>query len=175
MMVGESGQIGGHTKGNGTGYLTNLGATLPVGSTDIIIDTGTGTVLAGHGGTVAGDTNKYLVTTGVAAPGTITIAEPGLKQTLADGVAMTIGASSNEQNMFFDRNAITLITRPPALPRINGVPTDSAAERMMVQDPVTGIPFEISLYTQYKQVKIEVALAWGFKITKPEHVGVLLG
>lgn len=170
FMVGESNQIGGHTKGTGTGYVTNLAATLPVGSTDIILDTGSDTVLAGDTVTFAGDSNKYVVTTGIAAAGTITIAEPGLQQTLADGVAMTIGASSTEQNMFFDRRSLVLVTRMPALPEGG----DSADDRMTIVDPFSGLAFEIALYRQYRQVKYEISLAWGYKMVKPAHAGILL-
>lgn len=170
LLVGESNQVVGHTKGTGSGYLSNLGATLPVGSTSIILDTGSGTVLAGDVVTFAGDTNKYVVKTGVTAPGTIVLAGPGLKKTLANNVAMTIAASSTEQNLFFDRNAITLVTRMPASPEGG----DSADDVMTIVDPFTGIAYEISMYRQYKQVKYEIALAWGVDATKPEHIGLLL-
>lgn len=170
FMVGESNQIGSHTKGTGSGYVTNTGSTYPVGTTDIAIDTGSGTVLAGDVVTFAGDSNKYVVTTGVSAPGTITIAEPGLQQTLADGVAMTIGDSSTEENLFFDRNAIVLITRQPAMPEGG----DASDDVMTVVDPLTGIAFEVAMYRQYRQVKYEIGLAWGFKAVKPAHMGVLL-
>ena len=171
MMIGESNQVGAHTKGTGTSYVTNLGATLPVGSTDIIIDTGSGTVVAGDVVTFAGDSNQYVVTTGVAAAGTITIAEPGLKQTLADGVAMTIVDSTNETNIAFDRNSIVLATRLPLSPQGG----DSADDTQTVIDPVSGLAFEVKIYRQYRQVKYEVSIAWGVSMVKPEHAINLLG
>jgi hypothetical protein len=175
FMIGESNQVAAHTKGTGSGYVTNLGATLPAGSTDIILDTGTGTVVAGDVVTFVGDTNKYVVTTGIAAPGTITIAEPGLQQTLADGVAMTIGDSTNETNLAFDRNAIVLASRLPILPTFNGVTRDEALDRITVTDPFSGLSFDVAFYAQYHQVKIEVSIAWGVKMVKPEHSIQLLG
>lgn len=171
FMVGESNQIGGHTKGTGASYTTNT-AGYAVGATEITLITGTGTVLAGDTVTFAGDSNKYVVAEGVSAPGTITLAGPGLKESIAtSAVAMTIGATSNEQNMFFDRNAIVLVSRMPAVPSGG----DSADDTMIVQDPFTGLAFEVSLYRQYKQVKYEIALAWGYKMVKPAHAGILLG
>ena len=175
LSLHESNQIGGHTQGTGTGYVTNLGATLPVGSTEIIVDTGSGTVVAGDVVTFAGDANKYVVTSGIAAAGTITIAEPGLQQTLADGVDMTVGDSANEVNMAFDRNAIMLVSRLPKLPMMNGRVMDGSSDHITVTDPFTGISFDVAVYGQYHQMKIEVSAAWGVKMIKPAHSALLLG
>lgn len=171
--VGESNQIGAHTKGTGASYVTDTGATYPVGTTTIHVDTGTGTILAGDVVTFAGDSNKYIVVTGFAGDGDgdIVIAGPGLQQTLADGVAMTIGASTTESNVFFDRRALVLVSRMPALPDGG----DSADDRMTMQDPISGLAFEVALYRQYRQVKYEISLAWGVKSVKPAHSGLLLG
>lgn len=170
FAVGESNQVGGHTKGTGTSY-TSSTAGFAAGSTNIALISGSGTVLAGDTVTFAGDTNKYVVTTGIASPGTITIAEPGLVEPLAaSAVAMTIGDTSTEQNMFFARNSIVLVTRQPAMP--NG--GDSADDRMTIVDPFSGIAFEVALYRQYKQVKYEIGLSWGASMVKPAHAGILL-
>jgi hypothetical protein len=159
-----------HTKGTGTSYQTNLVAGYAVGDTSIALDTGSGTVLAGDVVTYAGDTNKYVVNTGVAAAGSIVMAKPGLQATLADNVAMTIG-NNYTPNLGFARSAIALACRAPALPGGR----DMAQDRMMITDPVSGLSFEVSMYYQYRQVKIEVALAWGVAVIKPEHVAILLG
>lgn len=166
--VRESAQILTTTAGSGTSYQSNH-ATYPIGTTSIAVDTGSGTVLAGDVITFTGDTNKYVVTTGIAAAGTLVIAAPGLQQTLADNVAMTIGAAYTA-NLGFSRNAISLATR---LPKI--VPTDLAADRQVITDPVSGISFEIAMYPGYRMVKYEVAIAYGTSVIKPEHLAILLG
>lgn len=169
--VKESAQIATHTKGTGAGYLVDLVAGYDVGDTTIHVDTGTGTILAGDVVTFAGDTNKYIVTTGFAGDGDgdIVIAEPGLRQTLADGVAMTIG-NSYTANMSFTPNAIQLATRLPALPE-----GGDQGEHMVVVDPLSGLTYEFSVYRGYRKNRVEVALVWGYEVVKPEHTAILLG
>ena len=166
----ESAQIQSHTKGTGTSYTSDT-AGYAVGATAITLITGSGTVLAGDVVTFAGDTNKYIVSTGVAAPGVITLAAPGLQQPIAaSAVAMTIGASYTA-NLAFTPNAFVIATRAPARPEEG----DMADDVMMITDPRSGLSFEIALYKQYRQVRYEVSCAWGQKIIKPEHACLLLG
>jgi len=168
--LAESGQIATSTAGTGTSY-TSATTGYAIGTTDIPIITGSGTVVAGDVVTFAGDTNKYVVTTGVAAPGTITIAAPGLRKALAaSAVAMTIVAAS-ARNMAFTRSAIVLAARPVATPSDG----DAATDRQMIVDPVSGLPFEIALYKGYKMNRYEINLAWGAEVIKPEHTALNLG
>jgi len=170
FAIRESAQIVDHTKGTGTSY-TSAATGYAVGVTSIPIITGSGTVLAGDTVTFAGDSNQYIVTTGVAAPGTIVIAEPGLRQALpASATAMTI-AASGPRNMAFARSAIILATRAPALPDDG----DSAVDRTLVTDPHSGMTFELAMYAQYRQMQYEVSAAWGPKMLKVEHTSVLAG
>lgn len=156
------------TTGTGASYVCN--GTQAIGATSVVIKTGTGTVLAGDIVTFEDDTRKYVVTTGVGAAGTIVIAAPGLIQAQTDGKTMTIVAATN-RNMAFDRNAIVLVTRAPALPQEG----DMAEDGFFVQDPESGLGFEIRMYKQYRQVKYELALAWGCDVMKPENLALLIG
>lgn len=166
FAIRESAQVKSHTAGTGAAtYVTN--GTFAEGATTIAVDTGTGTILAGDIVTFAGDTNKYVVATALSA-GSFTIAAPGLRQSLADGVQVTV-ASGGARMIAFDRNAIQLVTRAPALP--NG--TDMAQDSMMLVDPVSGLTFEVRVYYGYRKVRYEVALAWGVKNIKPEHTAIL--
>ena len=65
--------------------------------------------------------------------------------------------------------AIHLITRAPARP-IEG---DLAKDVMMIQDPKSGLGFEVSVYEEYKRVRYEIAMSWGFEVIKPEHLVLL--
>ncbi len=170
MPLRESAQIATPAIGGGSAYTSDT-AGYAVGATVITLVTGTGTVVAGDIVTFAGDSNKYVVEAGTGAAGPITLAAPGLKQAIpTSATAMTIvGAAA--RNMAFNRSAIVLATRAPALPEQG----DSAVDRQIVTDPRSGLSFEIALYPQYRQMQYEVSLAWGVKAVKPEHMALLLG
>ena len=155
-----------HTKGTGTSYQTSAAGS--VGDTVISADTGTGTILAGDVITFAGDTTKYVVTVAFGG-GSFTIGR-GLINAVADNVAITVG-NSYTGNLIFDRNAIVLANRMPAMPDGG----DMAADVTALTDPMSGLTFEFALYKQFLQNVIHVRLAWGTASIKPRHVGVLLG
>ena len=169
FAVRYSGGIRQHVKGTGSGYTTNLTAALEAGALDIAMDTGTGTIVVGDVVTFAGDENKYVVNTALAS-GALKISKPGLRAGLADGVAVTVG-NSFMPNLAFSRSALVLAARMPAVPTGG----DSADDATTITDPMTGLTFEVRVYRQYRQVKYEVALAWGVKAIKPEHIALLLG
>jgi hypothetical protein len=162
------------TKGTGTSYVTS-GSTA-VGVKDIALVTGTGTVLAGDVAAFAADANnKYVVGTGVAAPGTITLNDPGARVVIATANAMTIGGSYTP-NMAFARSAIQLITRAPQMPvGPNGESMDMADDVITVTDPVSGLSFDIAVYRQFMQLVYHVRLAWGTQAIKDEHIATLMG
>ncbi len=169
MAVRYSAGIAQHVKGTGASYVTS-GATA-VGVRDIALVTGTGTVLAGDVATFAADANnKYVVGTGVAAPGTISLNRPGAQIVIPTGNALTVG-NSYTGNFAFSRNALVLACRAPAVPEGG----DSADDAMMITDPVTGLSFEVRVYRQYRQVKFEICMAWGTQAIKSEHIAMLLG
>jgi len=171
VAIRESGQSQSHTKGTGTSYQTNNSAGYAAGATTIAIDTGSGTVKAGDVVTFAADTvNKYVVKTGTNAAGNIVLADPGLRMTIPDNNAMTI-LNNYTANMAFHRSAIHLVTRAPAMPDGG----DASTDVMEVQDPKSGLAFQVAIYRQYRRIKYEVGMAWGVKCIKPEHTCILLG
>lgn len=170
FVITESGQAGTHTKGTGINY-TSSAAGFPIGTTIIPLITGTGTVLPGDVITFAGDANKYVVAAGIAAPGSITIGGPGLRQALpAVATAMTIG-DSYAINVGFSQSAMGMVARPPAIPEEG----DLASETFLLTDVRSGMTFDVRIYLGYKKVRYEVGLAWGFKALQDRHIAVLQG
>jgi len=167
FSVGATGQIGaGAAVGTGSAYVLN--GAHAVGATTITVKTGSGTILAGDVVTIGG--LKYVVATGTAAPGTITINAPGLRAAGLDGNTVTVNAAS-VKNVFLQKAGFLLATRLPAMPQGG----DSASDMTVVTDPVSGLSFQIALYRQYRQITIDVAIAWGTKVLRPEYIGTLLG
>lgn len=162
------------TKGTGASYVTSGSTAVGVSSAALV--TGTGTVLAGDVVTFAADTNnKYVVNTGVAAPGTIVMGTPGARVVIGTANALTVGANYTP-NVAFNRNAIQLITRVPQSPiGPGGEAMDMADDTMIVTDPNSGLSFEVALYRQFMQLAYHVRLAWGVAAVKPDFIAILMG
>jgi hypothetical protein len=169
IMMKESAAPVSVTKGTGASYLVNNGAGYAVGATSIAVDTGTGTILAGDVVTFTGDTNKYVVGTALTG-GVVVLNEPGLRQTLADNVALTVGNDATP-NPTFHKSAIELAIRPIASPEGG----DAAVDSMIVQDPWSGLVFEIAAYKGYKKAMFDVSCVYGGKAWKQNHIANLLG
>lgn len=170
LMIKESAQVASHTAGTGSGYLINNASGEAVGQTTLTVDTGTGTILAGDVITHAGDsTNKYVVNTALSG-GDVIIGSPGLRIAAADNAAVTVG-NAYTANVAFHRTALELIARPPAVPEGG----DQATDAMVIQDPYSGLVFEFRMYKGYRKAMFEVALAWGYKAWKPDHIAILMG
>lgn len=162
----ESAGIALHTKGTGASYVTS-GSTAP-GVRDIALVTGTGTVLAGDVVTFAADSvNKYVIGTGVAAPGTISLNRPGARVTIATANAMTVG-NNFTPNVAFERSAVVGVMRPPL------IPANPTIQQLAISDEA-GMTYVLLQIAQYGQLTWELHLAWGFKVVQPEHVAIVLG
>lgn len=174
FAIRESAGVASHTKGTASGATTNA-AGYAVGATVITLaSAGTGTILAGDVITFAGDSNQYVVVSGdssVADAGTITLAAPGLRKAIGTAATNITVVNTHACNVGFHRSSLILVTRAPALPEEG----DSAADRIVITDPVSGLSFEIAKYLQYRQVQYEVSAAWGVKGIKNAHAALLLG
>jgi hypothetical protein len=177
LKVRESSKVVTPTAGT-MASATSTSAAFTVGQTVIPLATaGTGVVAAGDIVTFANDTNKYVVASvsfagaNPASGDSITLAAPGLQK--AQGIAtraITVIASGPRM-IAHSRNAILLATRLPARPSGG----DQAVDVATITDARSGISLEFSKYLGYRQVRYEVAAAWGVSVMKSEHIGVLLG
>lgn len=166
FRINESAAVTAVTKGTGASYVTS-GATA-VGTTDIALVTGTGTVLAGDVVTFAADTtNKYVVGTGVAAAGTISLNRPGAKVTIATANAMTIG-NNFTANLAFERSAIVGVIRPPV------IPANPTISQMAISDKF-GMTYLLLEIAGYGMTTWELHVAYGFKAVQSEHIALVLG
>ena len=168
MAIRESAQVQSHTKGTGTSYLLN-DASSAVGDTTIAADGGSGTILAGDIVTFAGTSDKYVVNTALSG-GSFTIGTPGLQAAETDNDAITVG-NNYTANIAMHRRAMELAIRAPAVPDGG----DAADDALTVQDPTSGMVFEVRVYRGYRKTMIEVAAAWGVKAWKPDFIATLLG
>lgn len=171
----ESAGIASHTKGGMTGADINNGSGEAVGQTTLTFDGGTVNstgIKAGDIITAASDSvNKYVVGTGsTATGGDIVINNPGLRVALADAVELTVG-DSYTANLALHRSAVELGIRPIAEPKGG----DAAVDRMIVQDPRSGLVFTVSAYKGYKKAMFEIGALYGWKAWKSEHITLLLG
>lgn len=177
MDIRESGQIVTQTAG-AMASATTSNAALTVGQTVLPLATaGTGQVAAGDVITLANDSNKYVVASvsfagaNPASGDSITIAAPGLRVAQSAATRAITVVATSARNMAFNRSAIVLATRMPQRPQEG----DMAIDVMTIQDPRSGLAFEVSIYAGYRKVRYEIALAWGVKNIKPAHTALLLG
>lgn len=173
-MIKESAGVVSHTKGAGTGY-DFVTAGEAVGQTTLSVEGGTVNttgIKAGDVITHAGDSvNAYVVNTGtVATAADIVIGSPGLRIAGADANEITIG-NSYTANVMLHQAAVELAVRAPAKPAGG----DAAVDVMMVQDPHSGLVFEISVYKGFNKAMIYVAAVWGKKAWKPDGIAIVMG
>jgi len=166
--IRESAAVRRHTPGAASGRLVNNAGGYAVGTTSIAFDTGSGAFAAGDVVNFGSGTELYVARATATTP--VVLNGNGLAAAIADDAGITVSAAYRA-NLAFARSAIYLAARAPALPGAG----DMADDRTLVTDPRSGLTFEVSMYRQYRQVKYEVALAWGAAVVKPEHIAILRG
>ena len=165
----ESGNISAHTSSGASSYAIN--ATEAAGQTTLTVDGGSTDHVAGDVITIASDTSGagYVINTHTSDT-EIIINSPGLLDGAVDGNAITT-AATYLPNFVFHRAACELAMRAPAMP-LGG---DNASESITVQDPHSGLIFQVSTYRGYHKSLIEVAAVFGVKVWKGEFVHTILG
>ena len=173
FAIRESGQIKQTvTSGTGASATTNS-AGYAIGATTITLaSAGTGTIIAGDVIRFTGHGDQYVVKTGdadVSNGGTIVLQEPGLRVALAASAIDITVEEASSRNMAFDRGAIGVVVRPPAMGR------DAATDSMLVTDPISKITFDVRRYAGQGMEQYFIGLGWGTVVWKPENLALLLG
>lgn len=154
------------------GAMTNGAAA--VGATEITIngvDNANKGPKAGDIVTFAGDSTKYLVTETVPNSGTtLKIAAPGLRNAIGATAVAVTAVPDYTAMMAFSMDALMLACRVPAVPEGGDL-----GQRTYIQDPRSGLVFELASFPQVRQRTYEIGIAWGVKTIKPEHMALLLG
>ena len=174
IQIKESAGIGSHTAGTASSATTDA-AGYAVGATTITLaSAGTGTILAGDVITFAGDTNQYCVTTGdgdVSGGGTIVPGENGLRVAMSTATKAITMVATSTKNIAFHKSAVEIGVRGLAQPSGG----DAAVDRLTVQDPESGLIYNIAAYKGYNKAMFDVSVLYGYKVWKPEFTAVLLG
>jgi len=152
----------------GTQASITLTAAAAAGATALAVTALTGDLNVGAIIQLAG---RYYAIMAPAAAGATTInISPALVEDVASGVAGTVLATYLP-NVAFSRDFIYLATRTPAMPRQG----DDAKDIMNITDPISGLSFQVVLYGDYRQARVEIGLAWGVKAVNKRHGLLLLG
>lgn len=166
VVLKRSAGIGKPTAGTGSGYLVNNGGGYAIGTTSITVDTGTGTILAGDVVTIGNF--KYVAASALAA--NTLVLNSGLMEAVADNAAITVNAAAR-RNIVCHKQACELALRPLEEPEGG----DAAVDRMIIQDPVSGLPFKLSYYKGFKKSIVEIGVLYGVKVWLPDFTAIHLG
>jgi hypothetical protein len=152
------------TAGTGTSY------TMPVippalGATSAAIITGTGTIIAGDIFTVAGDTQTYVATNALAAPGTLTFYPP-LQKVPGASAAITL-AATHINNFGMDPGFMALGMRQPR--EVPGM-LNELTPMIDNQGPkATGMQFFLSVVPNIFAVTYNIGCFYGVTMLRPER------
>lgn len=168
LSIRESAQIALHTKGTGSGYLINNGAGYVVGDRTLVLDTGTGTILAGDIVTTAADTTNKYVNNVALASNQITIGRPGLRIAAPDNNALTVG-NNYTPNVALHRNALAAAVRPPI------IEPNPSMSVMPISDELGKLTVLMCEIIGDGMTTFRLHLAWGVKAISGEHIATLMG
>jgi hypothetical protein len=145
------------------------------GTTTLTLITGANTILAGDivqiTDATTGTKYSYAVKTGLAAPGSLIINEPGLMMANATGstviVEGTASATVKIAGYAFDPNAIMLVSRTPSTPEVQ------LGTSQIVTDPLTGLSLKVAMIPGDEALIVRVSALYGVGLVDP-RLGVRL-
>jgi hypothetical protein len=132
-----------------------------------------GSVLAGDTFHFTGDTTNVYVVASVSSR-TITINAPGFRAAVSASTVVVFNSTAGQPNLFFTRDAITLIARQPKIATGNS-PAGQLMDLTTIPDPRSGLIYQLAMWQNGRTIAIEVSLAWGVGVTNPQDLGILWG
>ena len=180
FQLAESSQTPVHAKTTQSGFLVK--GAVAKGATDIVVDTGTGAIVAGDVVQFAGDPNNYVVDSipvalsgsAPAITGTIRLRKPGLLQNVGNNAAITFQTPTGGfiPNIALYKGAAVFVNRLPFDP-----PGGDLAQRVgmqyTVQDPVSGLVFGFYEYPGVGMNQWVVKSCWGQKTIREEYIAAV--
>lgn len=170
FQLRDSAGIAQHSSTAATAYVTDTALDQAVGTTSLIVDTGTDDIAAGDVFSIADGGGHYYVSAaalGAATDGPLLLNRPGLRALGVKNKALTF-VGNYTPNFAFERSAVVGIMRPPL------IPSNPTIKQMVISDKF-GHSYLMLEIAQYGQVIWEMHLAYGFKVVQPEHVALILG
>jgi hypothetical protein len=156
----------------GTQTSITLSAAAPKGAKSIAVNALTGTLNIGAVLLIAG--KYYTLTAPAIAEATTINISPAIVDNVSSGVVATV-ISAYTPNIAFSRDFIYLATRQPAMPQQANKAGGTLLDIMALTDPISDLTFQVCLFDRYREIAIEIGLAWGVKSVNRGHGLLLLG
>jgi len=149
--------VAAHTSGTFACVAPVVKTTVDAGGEEVIVDhaTLTGTLTVGDIFSVAGSTQKYVVTAlATAASNEITIAfSPPAAAEMTAEAAVTVYSTDHDACLMFHRNAFALCMAP-----LPDMASELGAKVVTVTDPITGLSIRSRIYYVGNSSEVHVAL-----------------
>jgi len=156
----------------GTQTQIRLSADVSEGSKSIAVQALTGTLNVGAIIQLGGD--YYTLTAPAIIGATMLNISPALKKDIANNTSGNVLAKYLP-NVAFSRDFIYLMTRNPAMPNQANKAGGQLLDIISITDTVSGLSFQVTLWEAYRQIRIEIGLAWGVKAVNSRHGVLMLG
>lgn len=158
-----------HTAGTGAAYLGNKTATQAVGDTTIVLDTGSGTIIAGDIILAGTGGRMYVVKTALAA-GSLVINDPGVRVVIPNNAVFTRQAAYTP-NLCLTPDAVYAVVRAPEQP----AQLPNGWMSTTVVDAASGIPFGILAIPGDGVIHYSARILYGAVAVESAHIATLMG
>lgn len=162
------------TAGTNSGATTNNAGYAAGATTITLASAGTGTLIAGDivGIATENANYKYVLNAGdadVSNGGTMVLNGPGLRAAITTSARAITTVATSTRHIAYQKQGVHLVMRQPE------TGNDSAVDTATVQDPKSGLVFQLARYPQYMQSSWELRVLYGTAAPNPHLISVLYG